>query len=363
MRVDHIDTPALVVDLDMLERNLAVMANAVATAGLKLRPHAKSHKCIEIAERQIALGAAGICCQKASEAEAMVAGGIADVFISNEVYGRQKAERIAALAEKARIAVCVDAAEQIRQLETAAAAAGVEIGVAVELDVGDGRAGISPGDAAVALAQHIARMPHLRFYGLQAYKSTAQHMADTATRRRLTAETAMSIRQTLDGLERAGIACPVVSGGGTGTFDIEEKLSAVNELQGGTYVFMDANYNDIGSVNEAPFLPFEQSLHVVSTVMSANFGDRAVIDAGVKAVCTAAGYPTVADRPELRFVRADDEHGHVEVPEGSSVGLGDRLRLVPSNCDPTVNLYDWLVVLRDGVVVALWPVAARGRVL
>ena len=269
-RAEDIDTPALVVDLAVLERNLAIMAKAGTTTGVMLRPHAKSHKCIEIAERQMALGAVGICCQKVSEAEAMVSGGIVDVFISNEIYGRRKAGRVAALAAKARIAVCVDAAEQVEQLEAEAAASGTEIGVAVELDVGDGRAGIAPGDAAVELARHIVRMPHLRFHGLQAYKSTAQHLTDSNERRQLTEEAAKSVCRTLEGLKRAGITCPIVSGGGTGTFDIEENVSAVNELQAGSYVFMDVNYNIVRDGNGASFLPFEQSLHVVSTVMSAN---------------------------------------------------------------------------------------------
>lgn len=357
-RLEQVDTPALVLDLDAFERNLERMRAALEGARVRLRPHAKTHKCPEIARRQIERGALGVCCQKVAEAEAMVDGGIADVLVSNEVVGAAKIERLAALARRARIGVCVDAAANLRALQAAAQAARASLDVYVEIDVGAERCGVAPGEPALALAREAARCPSLRFAGLQAYHGAAQHLRASAERRAAIARAAQAARHTRRLIEDAGIACPVVTGGGSGSFAYEIESGAYDEIQPGSYVFMDADYarNDW----DAPLPRFEHALFVLATVMSRPTPRRAVLDAGLKASSVDSGMPTVWQRPGLRYTLASDEHGWLEGPDLPS--LGEKLLLVPGHCDPTVNLYDWYVCVRAGRVEALWPITARGAV-
>jgi D-serine deaminase-like pyridoxal phosphate-dependent protein len=353
-----VDTPALVIELDAFERNLKRLAQAVRGRGVRVRSHAKTHKCPEIALRQIAAGAVGVCCQKVSEAEAMVDGGIADVLVSNEIVGARKLERLAALARRARIGVCVDDASNVRELSEAAQGAGTTLDVYVEVDVGARRCGVAPGEPALALAREIVSRPGLRFAGLQAYHGAAQHLRTMAERRAAIARAASAANQTRRLIESEAIACPTVTGGGSGSFMFEIESGAFDEIQPGSYVFMDADY----AKNEwaAPLPRFEHALFVLATVMSRPTADRAVLDAGLKALSVDSGLPLVWERPGLRYARASDEHGVLEVAAGVSPALGDKLSLVPGHCDPTVNLYDWYVCVRDGRVEALWPVSARG---
>jgi D-serine deaminase-like pyridoxal phosphate-dependent protein len=358
MRLEEVDTPALIVELDAFERNLGTLA-ALAQGRVRVRAHAKTHKCVEIARRQIAAGAVGVCCQKVSEAEALVEGGIQDVLVSNEVVGAQKLERLAALARRARIGVCVDDAGNVRDLEAAAARAGARLDAYVEIEVGMGRCGVAPGAPALALARAVAACAQLRFAGLQAYHGRAQHLRSMAERRAAIAGSAEAARATRKLIESAGIACPVVTGAGSGTFMLEVESGAWDEIQPGSYVFMDADY----AKNEwaAPLPRFEHSLFVLATVMSRPAPRLAIVDAGLKASSVDSGMPLVWQRPGLAYVRASDEHGWVEVAEGAAApALGDKLLLVPGHCDPTVNLYDWYVCVRGGRVEALWPVSARG---
>jgi D-serine deaminase-like pyridoxal phosphate-dependent protein len=360
MRLEEVDTPALVVELDAFERNLKTLAG-LAAGRVRVRAHAKTHKCPEIARRQVAAGAIGVCCQKVSEAEALVEGGIADVLVSNEIVGAPKLERLAALARQARIGVCADDAGNVRDLEAAAAHAGARLDVYVELEVGMRRCGVAPGEPALALARSIAACRQLRFAGLQAYHGRAQHLRTIAERRTVIARAADAVRATRKLIEGAGIACPVVTGAGSGTFMLEVESGAWDEIQPGSYVFMDADY----AKNEwAPPLPrFEHSLFVLSTVMSRPGPQLAIVDAGLKASSVDSGMPTVWQRPGLACTHASDEHGWVEIAAGAAApALGDKLLLVPGHCDPTVNLYDWYVCVRDGVVEALWPITARGAV-
>jgi D-serine deaminase-like pyridoxal phosphate-dependent protein len=326
---------------------------------VRVRAHAKTHKCPEIARRQIAAGAVGVCCQKVSEAEALVDGGVADVLVSNEVIGAPKLERLAALARRARIGVCVDDAGNVRDLEAEAARAGSRLDVYVELEVGMGRCGVTPGEPALALARAVAACKQLRFAGLQAYHGRAQHMRSMAERREAIARSAEAVRATRGMIEAAGIACPSVTGAGSGTFMLEVESGAWDEIQPGSYAFMDADY----ARNEwAPPLPrFEHSLFVYSTVMSRPAPRLAIVDAGLKASSVDSGLPEVWRRPGLKYIRASDEHGWVEVAEGAAApALGEKLLLVPGHCDPTVNLYDWYVCVRGARVEALWPISARG---
>jgi D-serine deaminase-like pyridoxal phosphate-dependent protein len=348
-RLADVDTPALLLDLDAFEANLATLNRAVGKR-VRVRAHAKTHKCPEIARRQIAAGAVGVCCQKVSEAEALVEGGVQDVLVSNEVVGAPKIARLADLSSRARIGVCVDNLENLRDIRNA----GAKLDVYIELEVGMGRCGVAPGEPALALAREISG--NLRFAGLHAYHGRAQHVRSSAQRKASIDRAAEAVRATRKLLEQNGIACPIVTGAGSGTFMFEVESGAWDEIQPGSYVFMDADY----ARNEwaAPLPRFQHALFVLSTVMSRPRAGVAIVDAGLKASSVDSGMPSVWQRPGLAYARASDEHGWVEgAPEPA---LGEKLLLVPGHCDPTVNLYDWYVCVRKGVVEALWPITARG---
>ncbi|MGQ0663313.1 MAG: DSD1 family PLP-dependent enzyme [Pseudomonadota bacterium] len=361
MALDEVDTPALLIELDAFERNLRRLAEAIAPHKVALRPHAKTHKSPVIALQQIALGAVGVCCQKVSEAEAMVAGGVADVLVTNQIVGGQKLRRLAALARRARIAVCADDDGNVEAIDAAAKEFEVRLPVLVEINLGANRCGVEPGEPALRLAARIASSSNLGFGGLQAYLGPAQHVRPYAERRDLIARAAEQAASTKEVIERNGIPCPTITGAGTGSFEFEAASGVYTELQCGSYVFMDADYarnlNREGTAAQA----FEHSLFVLATVMSRTAEDRAVVDAGLKAVSVDSGFPLVDGYPEAEYVRAADEHGRLQLHRPTNaLRLGDKVRLIPGHCDPTVNLYDWYVGVRRGRVEALWPVAARG---
>lgn len=362
MSLDDVDTPALLIDLDAFERNLRKMADATPVTGqVRLRAHAKTHKSPAIAERQIAAGAVGICCQKVSEAEIFVQHGIMDVLVSNEVAGRAKLERLAALARQARIGVCADDVAGVAELEAAAAALDVRLRVLTEIDVGAARCGVTPGEPALRLAQAVVRAPHLEFGGLQAYHGSAQHIRSYAERRAAIHRAAELAADTKALLRRSGIDCPVVTGAGTGSFRFEIESGVFTEVQCGSYVFMDADYARNQDVAGATTPEFEHSLFIWTTVMSRPTDDRAVVDAGLKAFSVDSGMPLVCDAPDAVLDRASDEHGRVVLKHPTNAfRRGDKIRLIPGHCDPTVNLHDWYVGVRGNKVEALWPIAARG---
>ncbi len=359
--VDAIDTPALVLDLDAFERNLRRMADALAEHPVRLRPHAKSHKCPQIAQRQIALGAVGICCQKVSEAAVFVEAGISDVLVTNQVVGAHKARHLAQLALKARIGVLVDDERQVMEIALAAQAQGVSIDVYVEVDVGGGRCGVAPGEAVARLVRRVADQPSLRFAGLQCYHGAAQHRRTPAERVQAIAQASEAARVSREHVQALGLEVGCITGAGTGSFLLERDSGIFNEIQAGSYVFMDRDYGD----NErAPQdVAFEHALFVRTAVLSRTLPTRAVVDAGLKASAVDSGPPAVWQRPGLRYLKASDEHGLLEVAPGASLDLGEALMLVPGHCDPTVNLYDELVCVRGGRVEAVWPIAARGALL
>ena len=358
---DVIDTPALIVDLDALDRNIARMAAFCRTAGVALRPHAKTHKCPAIARRQVAAGAVGQCCQKVGEAEALVRGGIRDVLVSNEVVGTAKLRRLAALAQEATIALCFDDAAQVDAASRAAVELGVEMDGLVEIEVGMQRCGIVAGQPACDLARRIADAPGLRFRGLQAYHGSAQHLTRQAEREHAIDGAANAVRATLAALDRAGLRCAVVSGAGTGTFALEGASGLWTELQAGSYVFMDTEYARIEGKDGRPYAEFEHSLFVLASVMSVPAADRAIVDAGLKSYSGERGLPWVHGRPGVAAVGMSDEHGKLALgPDAAQLRLGDQVMLIPGHCDPTVNLHDWYVGVRNGRVEALWPITARG---
>ncbi len=359
--VAAIDTPALVVDADALDRNLQRMADFARERGLKLRPHAKTHKCAAIGLRQVALGAVGLCVQKVGEAEALAAGGLRDLFISNEVIAEAKLERLAALVRATpglKLAIAVDSALGVERL--AAAMRGAPIDVFVELDVGQRRCGVAP-DGVAPLARLVAERG-LRFAGLHAYHGRAQHLRGSAEREAAIADAAASVRAAQASLAAAGLGCPLVTGAGSGSFALEAASGLWGELQPGSYVFMDADYARNAPTPGAP--RFEQALFVKAQVMSAAPG-RAIVDAGHKSHAIESGLPTVWGRDDLEVVSAHDEHATLQPRGGATLpSLGETVWLLPGHCDPTVNLHAHLVTVRGGlahgVVEAVWPVDARG---
>lgn len=359
--VSAIDTPALVLDLDAFERNLERMAAALRGTNVRLRAHAKAHKCPEIARRQVAKGAVGVCCQKVSEAAVFVAAGIGDVLVTNEAVGEAKLRHLAELARSARIGVLVDHPLQVRALAAAARAHAVTIDVYVEVEVGGGRCGVAPGDAAVQLARGIAANPSLRFAGLHCYHGRAQHLRAPEERATAIAVAVEAARATRNAIEACGIAVERVTGAGTASFLIERDSGVFNEIQAGSYAFMDRDYGD-NQLGEGD-VRFENSLFVRTTVMSRPSADRAVVDAGLKASSVDSGMPGAWKRPDLRYTKASDEHGVIETPGAAALSLGDTLMLVPGHCDPTFNLYDELVCVRGERVEAVWPISARGALL
>lgn len=369
MAESEVDTPALLVDLDVFQDNLAHMACQIKGDEVRFRPHAKTHKCPEIALRQIELGAIGVCCQKVGEAEAMVAGGVGDVLVSNQVVGSSKLERLAKLAGEARIGVCVDNAENIKDLGRAVDNAKTTLGVLVEIDVGARRCGVEPGQQALDLARLVADTPGLQFEGLQAYHGPAQHLREYAQRQEAIQSAANLARETQELLLANGLPCQTIAGAGTGTYPFELASGVYNELQAGSYIFMDADYGRNLGVDGKPWREYRQSLFVLATVMSAPVPERAVLDAGLKALSVDSGLPLVANRnpehpgeePHITFSGASDEHGTLQLEAlAKPLRVGEKIRVIPGHCDPTVNLYDWLVGVRDGRVEELWPITARG---
>jgi len=281
------------------------------------------------------------------------------VLVTNEIVGAAKLARLAAMAREATIGVLVDDAANVRHLGAAARAAGSTVDVLVEIDVGMKRCGVAAGAPALALAEAIARTKPLRFRGVHAYHGAAQHLRSPALRRDAIAHATRLARETRSAIEAAGIACPVVTGAGTGTWQHERDSGVYTELQPGSYAFMDADYHRNALAPEEHH--FEQSLYVLASVMSAPARERAIVDAGLKSFAFDSGLPQVFAMGGVDYVKASDEHGVLEVAtDREPLVPGDRVWLIPGHCDPTVNLYDWIVGVRGRRVESLWPVTARG---
>lgn len=358
LRAD-LPTPALIVDLPALERNIAKLAEWALAHKAAIRPHAKTHKCSEIARRQIAAGAVGICCAKLGEAEALAAQGIDDILITSPITARQSLARLAELRRRVgRLAIVVDHPEQVTRL--AGAFPGQTLDVLVDIDTGTHRTGVVCAQAAVALARWITECPALRYSGVQFYCGTLQHVALLAERRAAVVERTGYLASILQQLAIAGLPAATVTGGGTGTFAMDVELGVLNELQPGSYVFMDREYLDCDRSGPR----FEQSLALDTRVVSANTRGCVTVDAGIKAMATEAGLPLViagADvASEYRFM--GDEHGMLITPaEAADPPLDALITLLPPHCDPTVNLYDRYAICDGDDVLGHWPIEARGR--
>ena len=362
----EIDTPALIVDLDAFERNLKTMATKVKEADVTLRPHSKTHKSPWIGHKQKECGAIGICCQKISEAEIMVAGGIKNILVSNQVIGAAKLDRLAALNRDARVMVCMDHIDAIPEISTAAARQGITIDTLVEIEVGGGRCGVSPGKNALTLARAIQDDPHLNFTGLQAYHGSAQHMRDHIDRQTAIEKAIQKTAHTVQLMIAEGLECEIVGGAGTGTFEMEAASGIFTELQAGSYIFMDADYAKNKCARGGPFDTFEHALFVYASVMSQPNANKVVVDAGHKATSIDSGYPLPWLLSGSEITGMSDEHAVIDITRVNKKPMrGDKIMLVPSHCDPTVNLHDWYIGVRGlqsdaAHVEHIWPVSARG---
>ncbi|HWI57646.1 MAG TPA: DSD1 family PLP-dependent enzyme, partial [Bacillota bacterium] len=347
---DTIPTPAPVVDLDRLEQNLRQLAGYFGARACKLRPHFKSHKCVELARRQVAAGACvGITCAKLAEAEQLAAGGIQDILIANQVVGADKARRLAALNGRAIVRCAVDSPANARQLATAATEAGVVIPVLIEVDIGMRRCGVAPGAPTLALAQEIGRLPGLRLDGLQAYEGHLVTLPDLEERRRRVGEAFAPVLQTRRQLEVAGLVVPILSGGGTGTYDITGNLDGVDEVQCGSYALMDWSYARIRP-------EFVVARWIQATVVSAH-PDYAVVDVGTKGLGCEFGPPILAGCPEAKARSTAEEHTSFD---GLKAEVGQKVRLIPSHGCTTQNLHRRLWLTRGGKIVDVWPIEGAG---
>ena len=359
-----IQTPCLILDLDALERNIKKMGDYAAAHGMRHRVHGKMHKSVDVAKLQESLGGAcGVCCQKVSEAEVFARGGIRDVLVSNQVRDPQKIDRLARIPLLgARAICCVDDLSNIADLSAAATRHGTVIECLVEIDCGAGRCGVTTTPEVVALARAIDAAEGLKFAGIQAYQGAMQHLDHYEDRKAKIAVAVAMVKDAVDTLAAEGIACDIVGGGGTGSYYFESTSGVYNELQCGSYAFMDADYGRIldASGNRIDRGEWENALFILTSVMSHAKADKAIVDAGLKAQSVDSGLPVIYGRDDVEYVKCSDEHGVVADPKGV-LAINEKLRLVPGHCDPTCNMHDWYVGVRGGKVEVVWPISARGK--
>ncbi len=358
---EDLPTPALIVELEAFEANVKRMSEYVRGKGRALRPHAKTHKCPEIAMRLIRSGAVGACAAKLSEAEALAAGGVTGLLITTAVVGKNKIARAVSFARRRPETIfSVDNAQNVKDLNDAAGAGKVRLNVAIDLHVG-GRTGIVGGAPALALGEAIQSMPNLKLAGIQAYAGQASHTIGFEARKKVSREAMTPAVELRRALEQKGIACPLVTGGSTGTYNIDSDMDGITELQPGSFIFMDIDYNRIGGTSGEVYSDFQNSLFVLTTVVSKPKDELAIVDGGLKAFSTDRAFPPQwRGGAELAYAFAGDEHGRLSLKGGKQVSVGDRLEFIIPHCDPSVNLYDRLFAVRGEQVEAVWRIAARG---
>lgn len=352
--IEDLDTPALVLDIDVAQRNIDRMADFFADKPCKLRPHFKNHKCPSLMKRQLVREAVGVTCAKVSEAEVCVRRGLTDVLIANQVVGTPKIQRLLGLLETATVRVAVDCADNCRELSRMAQDAGRQLGVLIEVEIGMKRCGVLPGQPCLELARLIGDLPGLRFDGLQGFEGHSVLIEDEAERNAETRKAIGAMIQTRRFIEDAGIPVAIVSGGGTGTYDLTGTMPGMDELQAGTYVTMDWRYKDTRP-------EFEPALTVLSTCISAQEPRRAVLDVGVKGVGAEFGPPRVKDRPDIEITFfLSEEHGFLNV-HGEPLRVGQKVHLLPSHACTTCNLHRRMFVCSEGRVVDVWPIEGSGK--
>jgi len=359
-----IQTPCLILDLDALERNIIKMGNYTRAHGMRHRNHGKMHKSVDVQKLQESLGGAvGVCCQKVSEAEVFARGGISDILVSNQVREPAKIDRLARLPRYgARIIVCVDDVANVAELSAAAQKHGTTIECLVEIDCGAGRCGVATTGEAVEIAQAIDAAPALRFAGIQAYQGAMQHLERYDDRKGKLDSAIALVKPIIEGLQAAGLAPELVTGGGTGSYYFESESGIYNELQCGSYAFMEADYGRIRDKDGQRIDQgeWENALFILTSVMSHAIPGQAVCDAGLKVQSLDSGLPVVHGRDDVAYINASDEHGVIE-DKRDVLRINEKLKLVPGHCDPTCNLHDWYVGVRNGKVEVVWPVSARGK--
>ena len=359
-----IQTPCLILDLDALERNVKKMGDYAKAHNMRHRSHGKMHKSVDVQNLQEELGGAiGVCCQKVSEAEVFVRGGIKDVLVSNQVRNPAKIERLANLPKLgATITVCVDDVDNVAELSAAATKAGTELNCYIEIDCGAGRCGVTTTEAVVEIAKAIDVAENLKFTGIQAYQGAMQHMDSFSDRKAKTQIAIDQVQHAIDALDEIGLKPEFVSGGGTGSYYFESNSGVFNELQCGSYAFMDADYGRIldEEGNRIDAGEWENALFILTSVMSHAKADKAIVDAGLKAQSVDSGLPFIYGRDDVEYVKCSDEHGVVSDPNGV-LEINEKLKLVPGHCDPTCNVHDFYIGVRNGKVETVWPVSARGK--
>jgi 3-hydroxy-D-aspartate aldolase len=358
-----IQTPCLVVDLDALERNVIKMGDFAKEMGVRHRVHGKMHKSVDVALLQEKLGGScGVCCQKVSEAESFARGGIMDVLVSNQVRDPAKIDRLARIPKLgARTICCVDDIDNVTDLSAAAVKHGTEIECLVEIDCGAGRCGVTTTPDVVAIAKEINAAEGLKFTGIQAYQGAMQHLDDYNERKEKIDTAVAMVADAVNALKAEGLDCDIVGGGGTGSYYFEGSSGVYNELQCGSYAFMDADYGRIldKNGNRIDQGEWENALFILTSVMSHAKADKAICDAGLKAQSVDSGLPVIFGRTDVEYVKCSDEHGVIADPD-QKLKVNDKLKLVPGHCDPTCNVHDWYVGVRNGKVETIWPITARG---
>ena len=359
-----IQTPCLILDLDALERNVKKMGDYAKAHNMRHRSHGKMHKSVDVQNLQEELGGAiGVCCQKVSEAEVFVRGGIKEVLVSNQVRNPAKIERLANLPKLgATITVCVDDVDNVAELSAAATKAGTELNCYIEIECGAGRCGVTTTEAVVEIAKAIDAAENLKFTGIQAYQGAMQHMDSFSDRKAKTQIAIDQVQEAIDALTEIGLKPEFVSGGGTGSYYFESNSGVFNELQCGSYAFMDADYGRIldEDGNRIDAGEWENALFILTSVMSHAKTDKAIVDAGLKAQSVDSGLPFIYGRDDVEYVKCSDEHGVVSDPNGV-LEINEKLKLVPGHCDPTCNVHDFYIGVRNGKVETVWPVSARGK--
>lgn len=348
-----VDTPALVVYIDALKENLKTMHDFARGQGVRVRPHVKSHKTVELARMQLEAGANGFCCAKVGEAEVLADAGIGDILIANQVVTENKIRRVIKTAKSAKITVAVDSEKNVADLQRIAADEGVTLPVLIEINVGMNRCGVLPGDACAALARAVAEAPDLKLDGIMGYEGHVVMMNDRDARGEGAKKANAILIEARDCIAGAGFPVSIVSAGGTGTFDMTGVHPGVTEIQVGSYVFMDARYRRTG-------VPFKNSLFLIATVISKPRPDLAIIDAGLKSISSEFGMPEIRRPGGMRLAFLSEEHADVVV-SGGDFDIGDQVEIMPSHCCTTINLHDKLHVVKDGKVENVWDIEARGK--
>ena len=358
MNINEIQTPCLVIDYNKFEKNILKMKNFVLNNNVKLRPHAKMHKSFNVANFQIKFGGAhGICCQKVSEAEVFAREGIKDILITNQITDLFKIDRLTSISnDEIKVSCCVDNEENIININKSAKEKNTQIDLYIEFDCGANRCGIQSFNQIEKLILLINKLTLVNFVGFQAYNGSIQHIEDFNTRKEEVKKTCNKINKLKD---KFNVFSPLITGGGTGCFDLEVSENVYDEIQVGSYAFMDTHYSSLkhdytlNNTND-----FENSLFILSSVMSNVVDKQAVVDAGLKSIAVDSGLPKVLTR-NVEYLKCSDEHGIINDPK-NSLNINDKLYLIPGHCDPTCNLHDWYVIMKNDTVIDLWPVSARG---